>query len=472
MVDNDAMEPSEPTAERADWLIDVQCVSKKYCRDLRRSLWYGVQDVARAFALSDSSGKTLREHEFWALKDVTFQVSCGDSVGLLGSNGAGKSTLMKMITGQRRLTRGSISTRGRIVALTELGLGFDPALTGRENAYVNAAVHGFNRREFQPMIDEIIDFSGVREFIDAAVQTYSSGMKARLGFAVATHLNPDVLIVDEVLAVGDLDFKRQCVRHIQSYVRAGGSMLLTAHDPYLVQSMCNRVLILDHGRLVFDGPSVEGVGKHFQLAQRQQHSRVTEHQPNDGPEESSELDRLLGESGATLFETSASSDPANDRTDSRCRHNLEPTSERPVVIDCFQVVPETGTSLVPGAAALVKLHYRSLIETDDAGWGFMLLTGDLQICIASCNIGMDGELLTLLKGANRLVCRLPELILVPGVYAIKGGIGELSTGQGLALKGYDDPPDYFTVETREDTRHTNWQRQMSTLVTMKAEWLS
>jgi ABC-2 type transport system ATP-binding protein len=151
------------------------------------------------------------------------------------------------------------------VALTELGLGFDPALTGRENAYVNASVLGVPRAKLEPLIDAIVDFAGLREFIDASVQTYSSGMKARLGFAVAAHLDPDILIIDEVLAVGDLAFRRKCMKRIQGFLREGGSLVLMAHDPVLVQNICTRCLVMERGRVIFDGPSVEGVDLHFQI---------------------------------------------------------------------------------------------------------------------------------------------------------------------------------------------------------------
>ena len=148
--------------EQDDWVIKASGVRKKYCRDLRRSLWYSFREVLEALSLRKGKPEVLREHEFWAIDNISFQLRRGDSLGLLGRNGAGKSTLLKVLTGQRSLTAGTVTTRGRIVALTELGLGFDPALTGRENAYVNAAVHGMSRRQFDKIIERIIDFSELR----------------------------------------------------------------------------------------------------------------------------------------------------------------------------------------------------------------------------------------------------------------------------------------------------------------------
>ncbi|HIP72872.1 MAG TPA: ABC transporter ATP-binding protein, partial [Anaerolineae bacterium] len=190
-----------------DILVNVENVSKKFCRNLKRSLWYGVKDVGAEMFGRGSERIELRSQEFWAVKDVSFQLKRGETLGLIGHNGAGKTTMLRMLNGLIKPDTGRITVRGRIQALIALGAGFNPVLTGRENIYVNASVLGISKAETDRRFDQIVDFSGIEEFIDTPVQSYSSGMVVRLGFSIAAHLEPDILLVDEVLAVGDLAFK-------------------------------------------------------------------------------------------------------------------------------------------------------------------------------------------------------------------------------------------------------------------------
>ena len=228
----------------------VEGLSKKYCLDLRRSLWYGVKDLTAELAAQSRSRTVLRKSEFWALKDVTFQVFPGETLGIVGHNGAGKSTLLKLINGLIRPDTGSIKVRGRVGALIALGTGFNPLLSGRENIYINAAVLGVSRKEVERRLDEIIDFSGVGDFIDAPVQSYSSGMVVRLGFSVAATLDPEVLLIDEVLSVGDAAFREKCYRRLSDYRAKGGTVLFISHNTGAVETISDRVMFLDHGRVV------------------------------------------------------------------------------------------------------------------------------------------------------------------------------------------------------------------------------
>ncbi len=445
------------------WLVQASGLRKKYCRDLRKSLFYSLRDVLDVVSLRRNNPAELREHEFWAVDDVSFELRRGDSLALLGRNGAGKSTLLKLITGQRSLTSGTVTTRGRIVALTELGLGFDPVLTGRENAYVNAAVHGVSRRAFDKLIEEIIDFSELREFIDSAVQTYSTGMKARLGFSIATHLKPDILIVDEVLAVGDLEFRRKCVQHVLAYLQNGGSIILVAHDPYLVQSICNRALVLDQGRVVFSGSGVEGVDFHFRLGHANQYA-VAAKSPDTASQDAAEHD---GTEDSIQSPKADIGQPGSLPKLQFAKLELIPT--RPVVIDQLEILPVDGEALHTGQPAKVVMRYRSSIHARVV-WAFTLCTADLHVAIASCTRGMDGEDSSISPGEHSLVCRLPELLLRPGVYAIRGGIGDAISHVGLAVTGYEDAPTFFTVVERRVSRANNWQLMQNDLVVMKAEW--
>ena len=449
----------EITPQSQDWLVKVEGVSKKYCRDLRRSLWYGMKDVLGALTLHHQKTDVLREFEFWAIDNVSFHLRRGDCLGLLGRNGAGKSTLIKMISGQRSLSAGSITTRGRIVALTELGLGFDLALTGRENAYVNAAVHGYSREDFDHILEQIIDFSGIREFIDSAVQTYSTGMKARLGFSVATHLNPDILIVDEVLAVGDLEFRRKCVKHILKYVKSGGSIILVAHDPYLVQSLCNRCVVLDHGRLTFDGSGTEGVQFHFQVGR------------------SNEFNQLSGtiegaDSSLSDAIAEAEAEEARDLAKLPVLENnsvVPLTLDVPISIDAIEVLSMDGGPIITGKTAKLLMHYRALLEADIT-WGFGICTSDLQTSIVSCAQGLDGDACHIEPGKGVLTAVFPNFPLQPGVYAARGGIGEAGSLTAVATKGYSDTPHFFTIVPGESSRLANYKVFNNDLVDIAVKW--
>ena len=229
--------------------IEVSGISKRYSRSLKRSLWYGIRDMGNELSGRGQQTDTLRPSEFWALRDVSLEVDRGECVGLIGHNGAGKTTLLKLTNGLVKPSSGSITVRGSVRALIALGAGFNPILTGRENIRVASAVLGFSEQETKEQFEEIVAFSELGEFIDAPVQTYSSGMVARLGFAVAVHTRPDILLVDEVLAVGDLRFGMKCFQKIASFRTQGGAILLVSHNPYTIRSNCDRVVWLEHGKV-------------------------------------------------------------------------------------------------------------------------------------------------------------------------------------------------------------------------------
>ncbi|KAA5546126.1 ABC transporter ATP-binding protein [Roseiconus nitratireducens] len=259
--------PLEAAANDDQVLVDVRGVRKKFCRSLKRSLWYGVKDIAgelvpasrpSASQPHDSSRSELRKDEFWAVDGVSFQLRRGECLGLIGHNGAGKTTLLKMLNGLIKPDGGQISMRGRVGALIALGAGFNPILSGRENIYVNAAVLGLSKRETEDKLDEIIDFTEIEEFIDSPVQSYSSGMQVRLGFAVATALDPDVLILDEVLAVGDATFRAKCFARIGK-VLDRAAVIFVSHSESQVQRICNRGLFMSKGRPEYLGDTASAL---------------------------------------------------------------------------------------------------------------------------------------------------------------------------------------------------------------------
>ena len=197
-------------------------------------------------------GKAFRE-DFTAVDELTLSIKAGTTVGLLGKNGSGKSTLLKLIGGIVAPTTGTVQGRGRMAALLELGAGFHPDLSGRENVYLNAAILGLSRAQIDDRFDDILEFSGIGDFIDTAVKFYSSGMYVRLAFAVAVHTDPDVLLVDEVLAVGDEAFQRKCMDRIHQFRNEGRTIILVSHSAQQVQELCDRGILLHHGKMVFDG---------------------------------------------------------------------------------------------------------------------------------------------------------------------------------------------------------------------------
>lgn len=231
----------------SDTLIKVEGVSKKFCRGLRRSLWYGMQDLgSELIGRRHGSGGGLRPEEFWAVNDVSFELKRGECLGLIGRNGAGKTTLLRMLNGLIKPDAGRIEMKGRIGALISLGAGFNPILTGRENIYVNASVLGLSKREVDDKIDEIIDFSEIGDFVDAPVQSYSSGMQVKLGFAVATAAKPDILLIDEVLSVGDLRFRAKSYQRLGELM-ADSAIIIVSHNEAQLYRLCDKALWLEKG---------------------------------------------------------------------------------------------------------------------------------------------------------------------------------------------------------------------------------
>jgi len=277
-------------------LVKVENVSKKFCKSLKRSLWYGVQDIAAElnpfgekvesrkskveieeceriagagdqistfdFRLSDLP--RLRRDEFWAVRDVSFELRRGECLGLIGHNGAGKSTLLKMLNGIIKPDTGRIEMRGRICAMIELGAGFNPILTGRENIYNRGAVLGFSRQEVAAKYDEIVDFAEIGEFLEMPIQNYSSGMKVRLGFAVSAFMDPDVLIIDEVLAVGDMGFATKCLNRIGELLQQC-SVIFVSHSMPMVARISTQAMLMTQGKIAFLGNNVPNAIERYML---------------------------------------------------------------------------------------------------------------------------------------------------------------------------------------------------------------
>jgi ABC-type polysaccharide/polyol phosphate transport system ATPase subunit len=255
-----------------DVLVRVDNVSKRFCRSLKRSLWYGLQDLGSELGgrrhgggggLPQSSADVeLRKDEFWAVKDVSFELRRGECLGLIGRNGAGKTTLLRMLNGLIKPDTGRIEMRGEVAALVALGAGFNPVLTGRENIYNNASILGIPDSTAKDLIGEIIDFAEIHDFIDSPVQLYSSGMAVRLGIAIAFTLKPDILILDEVLAVGDWSFKSKCYQKIGSII-SDCAVIVVTHNEAQLARIATEGLMLEQGAVKYSGPAAYVLSKYI-----------------------------------------------------------------------------------------------------------------------------------------------------------------------------------------------------------------
>jgi ABC-type polysaccharide/polyol phosphate transport system ATPase subunit len=285
-------------------VLEVHGVYKQFRRGER---YYSLRDLVPALTRRLVRGqRPLASHEqlFWALHDVSFSVQRGEAFGIIGGNGAGKSTMLKLLTGIMRPTRGSIRVRGRVSALIEVTAGFHHELTGRENVYLYGAIMGLTRQEIRKRFDAIVAFSGLEPFIDTPVKRYSSGMYARLGFSVAAHVDPDVLLIDEVLSVGDYLFQQKCLERMNAAIAGGATVVFVSHNLRELATLCRRSLLLEQGRVQKIGPTPEVIRTYFSRGQQPRvlegdtSIRITRVTVHDGSGESVEF-----QSGGKLYVT-------------------------------------------------------------------------------------------------------------------------------------------------------------------------
>ncbi len=247
--------------------ITFRRAGKKFCRNLKRSLYYGFLDVSRILAGMRFDSGSLRREEFWALSEVSFQLAKGSSLGVIGANGSGKSTLLRLISGIYAPDAGRVTVDGRVGSLITLGAGFHPHFTGAENIFFNGALLGLTRSEIKAKFDDIVAFSGIGPFIDSPVSTYSTGMRMRLGFAVAIHTDPEILLIDEILGVGDVSFVKRCYDRIEQLVAERGiTAVVVSHNIGMVQKLCSETLVLDKGRVLCHGDTLESISRYYQSA--------------------------------------------------------------------------------------------------------------------------------------------------------------------------------------------------------------
>jgi lipopolysaccharide transport system ATP-binding protein len=354
--------------------IELSGVWKKFRRGERHD---SLRDLVPAAARRLISGRRpddeLQREEFWAVRDISFRVAAGDALGLIGSNGAGKSTVLKLLTRILKPTLGDRHVSGRVGALIEVAAGFHPDLTGRENVYLQGAIMGMRRAEIKARFDQIIDFAGIAEFIDTPVKRYSSGMNARLGFAIAAHLDPDVMIIDEVLSVGDAGFQDKCVKHMQGMIGRGVPVVFVSHNLPAILELCTRVIVINHGRAVFDGTPAESV---------QHHRRVVAEPP----------------SGAA-------------------------STNEPIYIERVELmeedVPSLGVFRSNGDAA-IRIHYNAREPVRDPHFTVEIHRDDSVLCYATTTF-QHSDFGTL-DGRGSVTLHLPRLAILPGCYVLSVGI--------------------------------------------------
>ena len=241
-----------------NFLVSAETVSKKFCKSLRSSMIYGLSDIARNLVGKSSRSGELRKNEFWAVDDISFELKRGETLGIIGPNGSGKSTLLKILNGIFWPDKGKVTLKGRTAALIEVGAGFHPMLTGKENIYVNGAILGMSKEEVDKKFNAIVEFADIGEFLDTPVKHYSSGMFVRLGFAIAVHCDPDILLIDEVLSVGDVGFRSKCYNKIAEICK-NTSVVFVSHNMVQIARVCSRVLVLKDGKAVHLGSVREGI---------------------------------------------------------------------------------------------------------------------------------------------------------------------------------------------------------------------
>ncbi|PPS45893.1 ABC transporter ATP-binding protein [Chroococcidiopsis sp. TS-821] len=370
--------------EDSEVAISVEQISKKFCRNLRRSLLYGVQDITTELLGRKRTSTRLRSQEFWALKDVSFQLRRGEALGLVGSNGAGKSTLLRIISGLINPDTGSVKIRGRLAPLIALGAGFNPILTGRENIYANMSILGLSTKEIKAKFDEVVDFAEIWDAIDAPVQNYSSGMAARLGFACAVHTDPDILLIDEVLAVGDIKFKMKCHRKLAKLRENGTAFVLVSHNSHSILNICNTAIYLAKGQLITSGETEAVVRKYEEDLCLSGMEKATGPLilPKKSPEESFGLDITsvcFKDEQGNILDTPMSG---------------EPTS---LCVECFA---------------------HKYIDNANVGVLVTSLSGenDRVLYLTSAS---DNEILTIAPGATEIQIQMPYCCLIPGVYNAK-----------------------------------------------------
>jgi ABC-type polysaccharide/polyol phosphate transport system ATPase subunit len=379
----------------SDFAIAVENVSKSY------RLWgRGSQFATLKSALLRHDVKLAPEASVLALRDLSFAIHRGEAFGIIGRNGSGKSTLLKLISGILKPTSGRVTVNGRVAALIELGAGFHPEITGRENIYINGIMLGLTRREIDQRFDAIVEFSGIADFLDQPVKTYSSGMYVRLGFAVAVHVDPEVLLIDEVLSVGDEEFSARCVAKIQEMKYRGVTLIFVTHQLDQVRTLCDRALWLDHGQLEAIGDPMRVVDAYLQ--------------------------EVAGGGGSTQLAPPppAEAEPKPEPESPRPREEEERWGSGEIVIKRVAMTDDRGRELVAigaGTPVTFDMDVEVHLPQEDFVFGIGIYHAD-GTCVYGTNTDVEGYAPERIEGTVRVRFEIPSLELVAGTYRIDAAV--------------------------------------------------
>jgi ABC-type polysaccharide/polyol phosphate transport system ATPase subunit len=431
--------------------LEVQAVSKRYTAALKPSMRHGLEDIRAEIRLrSGPVSRPLRENEFFAVHGVDVSVRRGGSLGVLGRNGAGKSTLLRMIAGITKPDEGEITVRGRIGSLLDTSGGFNPILTGRENVRASCQLWGVERRAFPEIEAEILAFAGLGEFTDAPLRTYSKGMRMRLGFAVAMGLTPDLLLVDEALAVGDVTFQKRCANRIRDFLDTGGALVLVSHSLLAVQAICREALVLEHGEVVASGDVSTAVRAYAEI--------ISDHEALEQLHADARKDRLVADAQARTTEEAdeEEAEPAGeDRSTNRVSSEIEPEVldpfyGRPAVFSRVRVSNGSGGTPVHGGPLVVEATLVSKEPHPSLMWALLVYSADGTDCILLDLTDPDAQPLSVEAGETELRADTAALALLPGIYSLRLAIVEVPTGTPFALHGMDTVARVFEVGGTED----------------------
>jgi lipopolysaccharide transport system ATP-binding protein len=367
-----------------DVVLSVQGISKKFCRDFKRSLFYGVQDISKeVLGLRGSKNATLRKKEFWALQDVSFELRRGEALGLVGKNGSGKSTLLRIIAGLIKPDVGTVQVKGRVAPLIALSAGFNPVLTGRENIYANMSILGLSKEEIDAKFDAVVEFAEIPDAIDSPVRSYSSGMQARLGFSCAIHTAPDILLIDEVLAVGDVRFRAKCNRKLHKLRSQGTSLVLVSHQAQSMLNVCDSAIYLSRGEFIKRGEITEVITKYeqdlFEITDLEKTAKTNQFKDTSQIEEAGIVSAFF-----------------SDKKGKEIHH------------------PTTGEPTALNITCYSKTEYKNVGITIDIQE--ISSEGENNIVLSSFN---DQEKFDLTRGLNKFQIYFQHLCLKPGAYTMR-----------------------------------------------------
>ena len=378
----------------SDYVVEFDHVYKKFAMGEQHTT---LRDfVAAGFGKLFGRGKAadpaeLKKQEFWAVKDLSFHLKKGESMGIIGPNGSGKSTTLKLLSGILRPEQGTYAVKGRLSALIEVGAGFHPDLTGRENVYLNGSILGMTRKEVQSKFADIVEFAGVGEFIDTPVKRYSSGMAVRLGFAVAAFIEPDVLLVDEVLAVGDTEFRNRCHNRMTQMLNRGVTMILVSHNLAEVRNLCDTTLMLWKGEKLIEGPTQKVVEEY--------HTRVVE-----------------------MIKIDQATDAQRDG---------ETPVEGPVQIISVQFLNQAGLpidTVLTGDPMTIRIHYNAKQRIERPHVSIDVDWAAEDTLATSCDTQREGVVLTAIaEGKGYIDCKMGPMLMEPNVYSVNVRILDADT---------------------------------------------